>query len=69
MFVLTAKAKLTVLVSIENVSLRINYPRGPHDHENNVTYEHTNSTTTTASVLSNLHVFFKFVDNIALIAN
>ncbi|KAG5600965.1 hypothetical protein H5410_032335 [Solanum commersonii] len=69
MFVLTAKAKPAVLVSIGNVSLGINHPRGPHDQANDITYVHTRITTIVASVLSNVPVSFKLKDKIIPIAN
>ncbi|KAK6796611.1 hypothetical protein RDI58_004312 [Solanum bulbocastanum] len=68
-FVLTAKAKPVVLVSIGNVLLGINQPRGPHDHANDITYVHTRSTTIIASVLSNVPISDKLVTKIAPIAN
>lgn len=69
MFVLTAKAKPAVLVSIGNVSLGINHPKGPHDHANDMTYVHTRTTTIAANVLSNVPVSFKLTDKIPPIAN
>lgn len=45
MFELTAKANPAVLVSIGNVSLGINQPRGPHDHAKDITNKHTSTTT------------------------
>lgn len=69
MFVLTAKAKPAVLVSIGKVSLGINHPRGPHDHANAMTNVHTKTTTTVANVLFNDPVSLKLVVNIIPIAS